>query len=200
VESDSRYELPTYHSLYNGLDEHFSVDQTKHSLFGCSKTSADMYVQEYGKYFGLKTVVFRGGCLTGSKHKGAELHGFLNFLVKCNLEQRTYNLFGYKGKQVRDNIHSYDLVNAFWHVYNNPKVGEVYNIGGGRYSNCSVLEAIEKIESVTGIEMKLNYVSENRSGDHIWWISDISKFEKDYPDWKLTYFIDDIINEIIKNI
>jgi CDP-paratose 2-epimerase len=200
VESDSRYELPTDHSLYNGLDEHFSVDQTKHSLFGCSKTSADMYVQEYGKYFGLKTVVFRGGCLTGSKHKGAELHGFLNFLVKCNLEQRTYNLFGYKGKQVRDNIHSYDLVNAFWHVYNNPKVGEVYNIGGGRYSNCSVLEAIEKIESVTGIEMKLNYVSENRSGDHIWWISDISKFEKDYPDWKLTYFIDDIINEIIKNI
>lgn len=200
VESDSRYELPTDHSLYNGLDEHFSVDQTKHSLFGCSKTSADMYVQEYGKYFGLKTVVFRGGCLTGSKHKGAELHGFLNFLVKCNLEQRTYNLFGYKGKQVRDNIHSYDLVNAFWHVYNNPKVGEVYNIGGGRHSNCSVLEAIEKIESVTGIKMKLNYVSENRSGDHIWWISDISKFEKDYPDWKLTYSIDDIINEIIKNI
>lgn len=200
VELDTRYELPVSHQLYNGLDEKFSIDLTKHSLFGCSKLAADVYVQEYGKYFGLKTITFRGGCLTGSKHKGAELHGFLNYLVKCNLEERTYNLFGYKGKQVRDNIHSYDLVNAFWNVYQNPKIGEVYNIGGGRNSNCSIIEAINIIENITNIKMNLNYVEENRSGDHIWWISDISKFKSDYKDWKLTYSIDSIISEIIKNI
>jgi CDP-paratose 2-epimerase len=199
-ELDTRYELPLSSPYYNGLSETFSIDHTKHSLFGCSKLTADVYVQEYGKYFGLNTVVFRGGCLTGSKHKGAELHGFLNYLVKCNLEQRTYNLFGYKGKQVRDNIHSSDLVNAFWHVYNNPKSAEVYNIGGGRNSNCSILEAVEKIENITNIKMNLNYVDKNRSGDHIWWISDISKFKKDYPTWDLTYSIDGIINEIITNI
>lgn len=200
IELEDRYELPQDHPYYQGLNENFSIDRTKHSLFGCSKTAADVYVQEYGKYFGMKTVVFRGGCLTGSKHKGAELHGFLNYLVKCNLEQRTYNLFGYKGKQVRDNIHSYDLVNAFWHVYNNPKRGEVYNMGGGRFSNCSIIEAIKKIENITNIKMKLNYTKENRSGDHIWWISDISKFKLDYPEWNLTYDIDQIILEIIKNI
>jgi len=200
LETETRYELPEIHPYYDGLNESFSIDNTKHSLFGCSKLSADVYVQEYGRYFGIKTTIFRGGCLTGSKHKGAELHGFLNYLVKCNLEGRTYNLFGYKGKQVRDNIHSSDLVNAFWHVYNNPKVGEVYNIGGSRHSNCSILEAIEKIEGMTSKKMSLNYVDQNRSGDHIWWISDISKFKKDYPEWHLTYTIDDIIQEIIKNI
>jgi CDP-paratose 2-epimerase len=200
VELEDRYELHPDHQHYHGLDENFSIDRTKHSLFGCSKTAAYVYVQEYGKYFGMKTVVFRGGCLTGSKHKGAELHGFLNYLVKCNLEERTYNLFGYKGKQVRDNIHSYDLVNAFWHVYNNPKHGEVYNIGGGRFSNCSIIEAIKKIESITNIKMKLNYVEENRSGDHIWWISNLDKFKSHYPEWTLTYDIDSIISEIIVNI
>jgi CDP-paratose 2-epimerase len=197
-ESETRL-TPVDQKYLTGFNETFSVDQNKHSLFGCSKLSADVYVQEYGRYFGMKTTVFRGGCLTGSKHKGAELHGFLNYLVKCNLQERTYNIFGYKGKQVRDNIQSYDLVNAFWHVYQNPKVSEVYNIGGGNYSNCSILEAINKIKNLTDKEMKLNYVSENRSGDHMWWISDIRKFESHYPDWKLTYNIDQIIEELVQN-
>jgi CDP-paratose 2-epimerase len=199
-ENETRYELPKHHELYKGIPESFSVDNTKHSLFGCSKLSADVYVQEYGKYFGLKTVLFRGGCLTGSKHKGAELHGFLNYLVKCNLEGRMYNLYGYKGKQVRDNIHSSDLVNAFWNVYQSPKSGEVYNMGGGRHANCSIIEAVNIIESISGKKTKLNYVSDNRIGDHMWWISDISKFERDYPNWKLNYSIEAIIEEIIINI
>jgi CDP-paratose 2-epimerase len=199
-ELDTRYELPENHEFYKGINEDFSIDKTKHSLFGCSKASADLYVQEYGKYFGIKTTVFRGGCLTGSKHKGAELHGFLNYLVKCNITERNYNLFGYKGKQVRDNIQSQDLVNAFWNVYQNPKIGEVYNIGGGRQSNCSIIEAINIIEDITNTKMKLTYVKENRSGDHIWWISDISKFKTDYPEWDLTYNINDIIIEIVNNI
>lgn len=200
IETDTRYELEVTDPTYKGISEDFSIDNTKHSLFGCSKLSADVYVQEYGKYFGMKTTVFRGGCLTGSKHKGAELHGFLNYLVKCNLEDRTYNLFGYKGKQVRDNIHSSDLVNAFWNVYQNPKSGEVYNIGGGRHANCSIIEAIGIIEGFSGKKSQLKYVDQNRIGDHIWWISDISKFEKDYPRWKLNYTIEQIIQEIINNI
>lgn len=200
LENETRYELPKIHPLYEGIAEDFSVDGTKHSLFGCSKLSADVYVQEYGKYFGLKTTVFRGGCLTGSKHKGAELHGFLNYLVKCNLEERTYNLFGYKGKQVRDNIHSSDLVSAFWNVYQNPRIGEVYNIGGGRHSNCSIIEAANIIKSISGREMKFKYVDQNRIGDHIWWISDISKFKNHYPNWNLNYTIEEIIEEIINNI
>ena len=200
IELDTRYELSENHELYKGINEDFSIDKTKHSLFGCSKAAADLYVQEYGKYFGLKTTIFRGGCLTGSKHKGAELHGFLNYLVKCNITERNYNLFGYKGKQVRDNIQSQDLVNAFWNVYQDPKIGEVYNIGGGRHSNCSIIEAINTIEDITNTKMKLTYVKENRSGDHIWWISDISKFKKDYPEWDLTYNIKDIIIEIVNNI
>jgi CDP-paratose 2-epimerase len=142
--------------------------------------------------------VFRGGCLTGSKHRGAELHGFLNYLVKCNIEGRTYNLYGYKGKQVRDNIHSMDLVSAFYQVYKNPKIGEVYNIGGSRYSNCSIIEAVSLIEKITDKKMKLNYINENRIGDHIWWISNTSKFKKDYPDWKQDYSIEKILNNIIE--
>jgi CDP-paratose 2-epimerase len=200
IELETRFELSEQDKYYPGLDENFSIDNTKHSLFGCSKLSADVYVQEYARYFGLKTTTFRGGCLTGSKHKGAELHGFLNYLVKCNLENRIYNLFGYKGKQVRDNIHSSDLVNAFWHVYKNPRIGEVYNIGGGRFSNCSILEAINIIESKTNNTMLLNYVEQNRSGDHIWWISDISKFKSHYPEWDLKYNVDQIISEIVTNL
>jgi CDP-paratose 2-epimerase len=198
IELDTRFELPKDHEYYEGLDENFSIDRTKHSLFGCSKLSADVYVQEYGKYFNLKTTVFRGGCLTGSKHRGAELHGFLNYLVKCNIEGRTYNLYGYKGKQVRDNIHSADLVSAFYEVYKNPKIGEVYNIGGSRYSNCSIIEAVSLIEKFTNKKMKLNYIKENRIGDHIWWISNTSKFKRDYPDWKQDYSIEKILNNIIQ--
>ena len=198
IELETRYELEKSHEYYQGIPENFSVDQTNHSLFGCSKLSADIYVQEYGKYFNLKTTVFRGGCLTGSKHRGAELHGFLNYLVKCNIEGRTYNLYGYKGKQVRDNIHSMDLVSAFYQVYKNPKIGEVYNIGGSRYSNCSIIEAVSLIEKITDKKMKLNYINENRIGDHIWWISNTSKFKKDYPDWKQDYSIEKILNNIIE--
>ena len=198
IELETRYELEKSHEYYQGIPENFSVDQTKHSLFGCSKLSADIYVQEYGKYFNLKTTVFRGGCLTGSKHRGAELHGFLNYLVKCNIEGRTYNLYGYKGKQVRDNIHSMDLVSAFYQVYKNPKIGEVYNIGGSRYSNCSIIEAVSLIEKITDKKMKLNFINENRIGEHILWISNTSKFKKDYPDWKQDYSIEKILNNIIE--
>jgi len=144
--------------------------------------------------------VFRGGCLTGSKHNGAKLHGFLNYLVKCNLTKTKYNIFGYKGKQVRDNIHSKDLVSAFDFVINNPKCGEVYNIGGSRYSNCSILEAIKKIDNLTNIKTYYSYVEENRKGDHIWWISDVTKFKKDYPKWEYNYNLDKILTEIINNI
>ena len=196
IETDTRFELPEDHRYYKGIDEQFSIDGTKHSLFGCSKASADLYVQEYARYFGLKTTVFRGGCLTGSKHQGAELHGFLNYLVKCNKEGRTYNIYGYKGKQVRDNIHSSDLVNAFYEVFSNPRCGEVYNIGGGRYSNCSLLEAATMVESLTGNKTKFNYVDQNRSGDHIWWIGDVDKFKSHYPTWSHRFNIQDIIKEI----
>ena len=200
IEASTRWELPENNSFFNGIDENFSIDQSKHSLFGCSKLAADLYVQEYGRYFGLKTTTFRGGCLTGSKHKGAELHGFLNYLVKCNITSKNYNIYGYKGKQVRDNIHSSDLVNAFYEVYLNPRIGEVYNIGGGRHSNCSIIEAIGIIESSTGMKMNTTYVDENRSGDHIWWISDVSKFKSHYPAWNYKYNLNDTISEIINNI
>jgi len=199
VELDTRYEnLDVEYT--DGINENFSIDNTKHSLFGCSKLSSDVYVQEYGKYFAMKTTVFRGGCLTGSKHNGAKLHGFLNYLVKCNLTKTKYNIFGYKGKQVRDNIHSKDLVSAFDFVINNPKCGEVYNIGGSRYSNCSILEAIKKIDNLTNIKTYYSYVEENRKGDHIWWISDVTKFKKDYPKWEYNYNLDKILTEIINNI
>jgi CDP-paratose 2-epimerase len=196
-ELSTRYDLPEDHEYYEGIREDFSIDGTKHSLFGCSKVAADVYVQEYGRYFGMNTVVFRGGCLTGSKHKGAELHGFLNYLVKCSIEGRVYTLYGYKGKQVRDNIHSSDLVRAFYEVYNNPKSGEVYNVGGSRLSNCSILEAVSLIKEISGKEVKLNYVEDNRIGDHIWWISSMKKFKKDYPNWNHRYDIKQILIELI---
>jgi CDP-paratose 2-epimerase len=196
VELEKRYELDKSHKYYPGIDETMSIDQNLHSLFGASKLAADILVQEYGRYFGLKTVSFRGGCLTGPLHSGTRLHGFLSYLVRCAITGIPYHIFGYKGKQVRDNIHSYDLVNAFYHYYLNPRPGEVYNIGGGRFSNCSILEAIEIIENLTG--KRLNYIYEEtpRRGDHIWYISNLSKFQKDYPQWQLTYSLEKIIEEI----
>lgn len=198
-ELTTRYELPKAHKYYKGIDETMSIDNTKHSIFGASKVAADVMVQEYGKYFGLKTVTFRGGCLTGPAHSGTKLHGFIAYLVKCIAEEKEYTIFGYKGKQVRDNIHSYDLVNAFYHVYKKPRSGEIYNIGGSRHSNISILEAIAKIEMILGKKAKIKYDKNNRIGDHIWYISDVSKFKKHYPKWDYKYTGDDIIEEICKS-
>jgi len=182
----------------NGFDEKFPIDNALHSLFGVSKLSADILTQEYGKYFGMKTVSFRGGCLTGGGHAGTMLHGFLSYLIKCVKYEKDYKIFGYKGKQVRDNIHSYDLVNSFYEFYKNPKIGEVYNIGGGIYSNCSMIEAIEMCENLAGKKLNYNYVEKPRKGDHQWYISNLSKFKMDYPNWKLTYGIPEILEDIYK--
>ena len=199
VEQPTRWEINQAHDYFKyGIDESMSIDASKHSLFGASKVAADILVQEYGRYFGMKTGVFRGGCLTGPAHSGAELHGFLAYLVKCNLQQIPYRIFGYKGKQVRDNIHSYDLVNAFWHFSQNPKSGAVYNMGGSRHSNCSVLEAIHSIQEMTGTEMKYEVLEQARSGDHIWWISDVRRFQKDFPHWAFRYDLKSILTEIIE--
>lgn len=198
-ELDMRWELDSGHPYYaRGIDESMSIDQTKHSLFGASKVAADVMAQEYGRYFGLKTGIFRGGCLTGPQHAGAELHGFLAYLMKCAATGREYRVFGYKGKQVRDNIHSHDLVNAFWHFFRHPRAGEVYNIGGSRFSNCSMLEAIAQCEEITGRKMKTTYVETNRVGDHIWWVSDIAKFRSHFPEWNLTRNVRDILAEIFE--
>lgn len=196
VELEKRWELPETHKFYKGIDETMSIDNTKHSIFGASKVAADIMVQEYGRYFGFKTAIFRGGCLTGPSHSGAELHGFLAYLIKCINSGKKYTIFGYKGKQVRDNIHSHDLVNAFWHFYQNPRSGEVYNMGGARNSNISMLEAIEKIEKLLGKKANYELSPENRIGDHMWYISDVTKFKKHYPDWGFTYDIDDILKEM----
>jgi CDP-paratose 2-epimerase len=199
VEQPTRWEINHNHEYFkHGIDETMSIDASKHSLFGASKVAADVLVQEYGRYFGMKTGVFRGGCLTGPAHSGAELHGFLAYLVKCNLQEIPYRIFGYKGKQVRDNIHSYDLVNAFWHFSQNPKSGSVYNMGGSRHSNCSVLEAIHSLQEMTGKEMKYEVLDQARSGDHIWWISDVRRFQKDFPHWAFRYDLKSILSEIIE--
>ena len=200
IELENRWEIDMNHSYYkNGIDEKMSIDQTKHSLFGASKVAADVMAQEYGKYFGMNTGVFRGGCLTGPNHSGTKLHGFLSYLMKCAVTGDKYTVFGYQGKQVRDNIHSWDLVNMFWHFYQNPRAGEVYNAGGGRYSNCSMAEAIAICEQITGKTMNLEYTKANRIGDHIWWISDVSKFKEHYPDWTWKYNINDILRQIYEN-
>ncbi|HVV25589.1 MAG TPA: NAD-dependent epimerase/dehydratase family protein [Candidatus Saccharimonadales bacterium] len=196
IELEKRWELPKDHPFYKGIDESMSIDDTKHSIFGASKVAADVMVQEYGKYFGFRTAVFRGGCLTGPSHSGAELHGFLAYLIKCIASGKKYTIFGYKGKQVRDNIHSHDLVNAFWHFYQKPRSGEVYNMGGARQSNISMLEAIEKIEKLLGKKANYELSKENRIGDHIWYISDVSKFKKHYPKWDFEYDIDAILKEM----
>ncbi|MCX8064630.1 MAG: NAD-dependent epimerase/dehydratase family protein [Candidatus Hydrogenedentes bacterium] len=197
IEKDTRWEIhPSHRWAEYGIDESMSIDQSLHSIFGASKVAGDVMVQEYGRYFGMKTAVFRGGCLTGSQHSGAELHGFLAYLMKCALTGREYKIYGYKGKQVRDNIHSEDLVECFWEVYKAPRIAEVYNIGGGRYSNCSLIEAIYMCEEITGKKLNYTYIDQPRRGDHIWWISDIRKFQSHYPGWKLTYSISQILEEI----
>lgn len=197
VELDKRYEIDKKHPFYkNGINESMSIDYTKHSLFGASKVAADILVQEYGKYFKLHTGVFRGGCITGPAHSSAKLHGFLAYLVKCIYSGKKYMIFGYKGKQVRDNIHAYDLVNMFWNYHLNPKFGEVYNAGGSRYSNISILEAIEKIEKILKKKANYGYLNTNRIGDHIWYISDVSKFKSQYENWDYKYNFDQILEEI----
>jgi len=196
VELADRFELDPAHPFYPGIDESMSIDQTKHSLFGVSKTAADLMVQEYGRYFGMKTVCFRGGCLTGPAHAGTELHGFLAYLMKCTVTGQPYRIFGYKGKQVRDNIHSFDLVNAFWEFFKAPRSGEVYILGGSRHTNCSMLQAIAECEKISGHRLSWTYVEDNRIGDHIWWISDVRKFQKDFPNWKYKYDLHAILREI----
>jgi len=178
IEKSKRWELKEKDIFFKGIDEKFSIDNCTHSFFGVSKTYADLIVQEYGKNIGLKTVSFRGGCITGPNHSGAKLHGFLSYLVKSSLTKKSYTLIGYKGKQVRDNLHSFDLVNCFWEFYKKPKYGEVYNMGGGRYSNCSVLEALDIVEKLKNINIKKKIIKENRVGDHIWYVSNTKKLKK----------------------
>ena len=192
----TRWEIDPEHTYAGGIREDMSIDQTLHSLFGASKVAADVLVQEFGRYFGLATACFRGGCLTGPNHSPTQLHGFLAYLVKCAATGTPYTVFGYQGKQVRDNIHSADLINAFEHFFLAPRCGEVYNIGGGRFSNCSMLEAIEICEQITGQPLNWTYRDENRIGDHIWWISDVGKFQAHYPQWRLTRDVPQICREI----
>lgn len=200
IEQKMRWELPQNHRFYKGIDESMSIDNTLHSIFGASKVAADVMVQEYGKYFGLATGAFRGGCLTGSSHSGAELHGFLAYLVLCIVTGKPYTIYGYKGKQVRDNIHSVDVINAFYRFYQKPRAGEVYNIGGGRYSNVSIIEAISMVEARTGKYAKTIYKEQNRIGDHIWYITDLTKLMAHFPGWKITYDTEKILDELIANV
>ena len=195
-EQAERWEVPVHHPAWVGVDESMAIDQSKHSLFGVSKAAADLLVQEYGRYFGMKTACFRGGCLTGPAHAGAELHGFLAYLMKCTVQGRPYRVFGYKGKQVRDNIHSADLVEAFWQFFQAPRSGEVYNMGGSRHSHCSMLEGIRLCEQISGRPLSWTYVDDNRSGDHIWYISDVRKFQSHYPGWSYRYDLKGILAEI----
>lgn len=201
IELEKRFELEANHRFQgNGIDESMSIDHNLHSLFGASKAAADLLVQEYGRYFGLKTACFRGGCLTGPGHSGAELHGFLAYLMKCAVEDRPYTVFGYDGKQVRDNLHSWDLANAFWEVFQSPRVAEVYNMGGGRESNCSMLEAIDMCEEMTGRPLRWSYEDLSRVGDHMWWIGDLTRFRTHYPNWKVTRNVPQILQEIMEGL
>jgi CDP-paratose 2-epimerase len=197
VEEEKRWELPGS----TGIDETMRIDQCKHSLFGASKVAADILVQEYGRYFGMKTGVFRGGCLTGPNHSGTKLHGFLAYLMKCTVVGLPYTVFGYKGKQVRDNIHSFDLVSAIDEFYRAPREGEVYNMGGSRFSNCSMIEAIERCETVANRRLRWTYTENNRIGDHIWYISDTSKFKSHFPTWEQKYDLTALVNDMYeKNV
>ena len=197
IENKNRWELKKSDKYFKGIEEKFPIDDCTHSFFGVSKTYADLIVQEYGKNIGLKTVCFRGGCITGPNHSGAKLHGFLSYLVKLSLKNKKYNIIGYKGKQVRDNLHSFDLVNCFWEFYKKPRKGEIYNIGGGRYSNCSILEALNIVEKIKNIKIKKKFYKLPRIGDHIWYISNLSKFKKHYPKWKQKYNTLKIIEELV---
>jgi len=198
LEKKTRWELSNDDKNFNGINENFSIDNSTHSFFGVSKTYADLIVQEYGKNIGLKTVCFRGGCITGPNHSGASLHGFLSYLVKSSLNNKKYNIIGYKGKQVRDNLHSNDLVKCFWEFYKKPRNGQIYNMGGGRYSNCSIIEALDLVEVYTKTKIKKKILKLPRVGDHIWYISDTSKFKKHYPNWKQKYDTKKIIEELIE--
>ncbi len=201
VELENRWEISEEHPYFkNGIDEHMTIDQSTHSIFGASKVAADILVQEYGKYFGMKTGVFRGGCLTGPNHSGTQLHGFLSYLMKCAITGDHYTIFGYKGKQVRDNIHSFDLINMFWHFYQKTRQGEVYNAGGGRFANCSMKEAILICEEITGKKMNYSYSENSRVGDHIWYISDLSKFKNHYPGWNYKYDLKTTLEEIFNGL
>jgi CDP-paratose 2-epimerase len=195
-EHETRLELPEGHRYHDGIDTSMSIDRSTHSIFGASKAAADLLVQEYGRYFGIPSACFRGGCLTGPRHAGAMLHGFLAYLMKCTVTGTHYTVFGYGGKQVRDNIHSTDLVACFEAFHRAPRQAAVYNIGGGRESNCSMLEAIDACERIAGRELEWELAEENRVGDHRWWISDLSEFRRDYPDWRLHYGIEKILREI----
>lgn len=190
------YDDPQYE---NGIPESFSIDQSKHSIFGASKVAADVMAQEYGRYFGIPTCCLRGGCLTGPNHSGVELHGFLSYLVRCNIEGREYKVFGYKGKQVRDNIHSEDVANFILAFSNAPRCGEVYNIGGGKQNSCSILEAFATVEKLTGKKQKFSYYDQNRIGDHICYYSDLRKMKAHYAGWDITRSLQDVLREIVES-
>jgi len=198
-ERQTRWECVNDLGNPTSIDETMSIDNTKHSVFGASKVAADVMCQEYGKYFNMNVGIFRGGCLTGPNHAGAELHGFLSYLVKCIVNDKPYTIFGYKGKQVRDNIHSWDLVNMFWEFHQNPKQGEVYNAGGGRDNSTSILEAIDTINRIAGTNWNNYTISEqNRIGDHIWYISDLRKFRTHYPNWNITIDLEETIRQMVE--
>jgi len=196
VEFETRLELPENHAYYGGIPVTMPIDQCLHSLFGASKAAADLLAQEYGRYFEMPTVCFRGGCLTGPNHAGAELHGFLAYLMKCTVTGAPYTVFGYNGKQVRDNIHSADFVRAVAAFHTAPRPAAVYNIGGGRASNCSMLEAIELCERIADRALDWKLADAPRVGDHRWWISDVAGFQRDYPDWRLSYGVEETLREI----
>jgi len=202
IELDTRWEVDAAHPFAaEGIDESMSIDASTHSLFGASKAAADLLVQEYGRYFSMRTACFRGGCLTGPNHSGTALHGFLAYLMKCVVTGTPYTVYGYKGKQVRDNIHSADLVSAFYHVYRAPRIGEVYNMGGSRHSNCSMIEAIALCEEIAAKQLDWTYTERNRIGDHIWYISDIRKFRSHYPEWRQEYDLRALLEDIYaKNV
>jgi CDP-paratose 2-epimerase len=199
IEQDQRWEIDPAHPYVKGIDEHMTIDQSLHSLFGASKAAADLLVQEFGRYFGIYTACFRGGCLTGPNHSGTMLHGFLAYLMKCASTGKPYTVFGYKGKQVRDNIHSADLINAFYEFFKAPRMAQVYNMGGGRYSNCSMLEAIALCEEITGRKVNWTYTEKNRIGDHIWYISDLARFQSHYPAWQMKYNVSAILQEMFED-
>jgi CDP-paratose 2-epimerase len=196
VELETRLDLPPDHEYHGGVPTSMSIDQSLHSLFGASKAAADLLVQEYGRYFAMPTVCFRGGCLTGPNHAGARLHGFLSYLMRCTVTGEPYTVYGYGGKQVRDNIHSADLVRAFAAFHAQPRAGAVYNIGGGRESNCSMLEAIDLCERIAGRDLSWELAEEPRVGDHRWWISDLGEFRRDYPGWRLEYGLEALLRDI----
>ena len=199
VEKDSRWEFKG--DFYkNGINESLSIDNATHSLFGVSKTSSDLLVQEYGRYFKMPTCCLRGGCLTGPSHAGVELHGFLNYLIKSNIQKNKYTIFGYKGKQVRDNIHSWDVANFIYQFFQSPKISKVYNLGGGYFNSISIIESIEKIENISGIKMIYEYSDKNRIGDHICYYSDLSNIKSDYPNWKITMDLDMIFKDVYINL